>query len=441
MNSTGEDRVGTRLPEGVPPLRPRWLPHLPDRGRWGNRRNRLLCCVAALGIGTSLWAYWLTYTDLRDRAASKVEIAEACAGIVDVDAVMRLRGGVMRASSASDRDLQLHSTPSACRIYRVPGPGRSDDLFTLTVRTSDDDQPVNVVGDDIGLEPFKQRGFGDDDGGDDRDNDVTRSAEHAEPHPLGDGALGHYSDNSVTVHAVCTPGARSSVTVTARADYDDVSDEDRRILAALARDSASRAAAKQSCKAQPAPDAVQLPAPERELGAPKSAKASCAWYGKYLNTVKRDRLPDRMLETPLGPKSSTETCLLAVSPDGVRSIAGDLNGPERRFADSALTHSPWWMRTATYFGPQAESVGSNRFGDITFLKPGTAGGDEAAGVWWASSVCAGRPAIHALTVSYTYDNVAHAQMQGLFRAYVEDITKRRGCTGVKLPRGADFAPR
>ncbi|MFF3458250.1 hypothetical protein ACFYXH_28800 [Streptomyces sp. NPDC002730] len=439
MSHHEQDRAGTRLPEGVPPMRrPQWLPRVPPgrgQGPWRNRCNKLLYAVAFVGIGASLWAFWLTYTDVRDRAASEERIAEACAGIVDAEAVMDLRGGVVRAKpgSGENDEIQLDALPESCRIYWVPGPGKSDDLFSLVVRTSADDVPMNLVGDESWLEPFGRRGDLAS-----RPEDVTRHADHAEPRPLGDGTLGHYSDDSVTVRADCSSGKPASLEVTARADYDEVSDEDRRILAELARGSAVQAAARLKCDSQLLQTPAQLTTPERELRAPKSARASCAWYGRHLGGSRRGRLPDRMLEAPTGAKSATETCLLAVSPAGVREIAQHLGGSEREYADSALTHSPWWMRTASFFGAEAESVALVDIDDRKYLKPGTAGGGEGLGVWWASSVCDGRPAVHALTVSYTYDSVVLDRLPALFRAYVNDITERRGCTDVKFPAPSAF---
>ncbi|WP_251020572.1 hypothetical protein [Streptomyces sp. ISL-98] len=435
MSHHGEDRAGTRLPEGVPPVRrPRWLPRLPP-GPWRDRRNKLLCIAAALGIGASLWAYWLTYTDVRDRATSEDQVAEACAGIVDAEAAMDLRGGVVRASpgSGDNDELRLDALPGSCQIYRVPGPGKSDGLFSLIVRTSADDAPMNVVGDETWLEPFGHR--------EDREfrpDDVTRRADHAEPRPLGDGALGHYSDDSVTVRADCASGNPASLQVTARADYDDVSDEDRRILAELARGSAAQAASRLKCDSQLSRIPMQLKTPERELRAPKAANASCAWYGRHLDESRRGRLPDRMLEAPTGAMSTTETCLLAASPTSVREIAPHLSGSQREYADRALTHSPWWMRTASFFGAETESVAFEGLDDYEYVKAGTAGGGAGPGVWWASSACDGRPAVHTLTVSYTYDDVVLDRLPALFRAYVEGITERRGCTDVEFPAPSAF---
>ncbi|MEV6782616.1 hypothetical protein [Streptomyces sp. NPDC051098] len=439
MSDAWEDRSGTRLPEGVPPMRPRWLPRIPDgpdQGPWRRRSNQLLYVLALAGMGASVWAFWLTLEDMGEKSDSKDRIAEACAGLVDAEAVLSLRGGVVRTKTDSGADsvLRIDSLPSACRIYGVPESGGSDGLFSLVVRTAADGRPLHVVGDESSLEPFQNRL--------DRnaeDEDATRTADRAEPHPLGDGALGDYDHGSVTVRAVCTSGKPAALSVTARADYEDVSDQDRRTLAEVAHGAAVRAAAGLKCDARLSALPSRLPTPDRELGDPKSAKASCGWYRGYLGRTARGRLPDRVLEAPLGAMSSTESCLLAVSPSAVGEIADDLQGPDRTYAEPALTHSPWWMRTSSYLGTDAESVGHSPFADTTFLKPGTAGGDEGAGVWWASSVCDGRPALHALTVSYTYDGVVSGRMAGLLRAYVDDVTKRRGCTDVVFPPATAFA--
>ncbi len=441
MSDAGEDRAGTRLPEGVPPMRPRWLPRIPgrpDQGPWRRRSNQLLYVLALAGMGASLWAFWLTLEDMGEKADSKDRIAEACAGLVDADAVLSLRGGVVRtqADSGADSGLRIDSLPSACRIYGVSESGRSDGLFSLVVRTTADGRPLHVVGDESRLEPFQNPL-----GRESDDEDVTRTADHAEPHPLGDGAPGDYRDDSVTVRAVCASGKPATLSVTARADYEDVSDQDRRTLAEVAHGSAVKAAARLKCDAKVSALPAELPTPGRELGDPTSAKASCGWYRGYLGRTDRGRLPDRVLEAPLGAKSSTESCLLAVSPTAVGEIADDLKGSDREFAEPALTHSPWWMRASSFLGTEAESVGHSLFTDTTFLKPGTAGGDEGAGVWWASSVCDGRPALHALTVSYTYDGVVSGQMAALLRAYVDDVTERRGCTDVVFPPASVFAPK
>ncbi|MFC9245773.1 hypothetical protein ACFT7S_17700 [Streptomyces sp. NPDC057136] len=119
-------------------------------------------------------------------------------------------------------------------------------------------------------------------------------------------------------------------------------------------------------------------------------------------------------------------------------IADGLHDDERDYARSALTHSPWWLRTVSYFGVEARTVGYDGIGgEDKIITAGTAG--HTSGAWWASSNCDGKPALHTLSSSYTYDNVIGPQtMSVLFRAYVDDITKRRGCTHVTYPDAKDF---
>ncbi|MEU5581334.1 hypothetical protein ABZ791_13260 [Streptomyces huasconensis] len=434
---SGQDRAGTRLPDGMtPPRRPRRLPRLPPASPGRHRLNKLFYVAAVLGIGTSLWAYWLTYTDLRDRAASEERIAEACGGVIDAEAVMELRGGFGRAVAWGEDGgaPRPGATPRECRVGWDRGRNGHQGSFSLLIRTPEDPMPMHLVGDSVRLEPFGHRGTLAS-----RPADVTRRADHAEPRPLGDGALGHYTDDAVTVRADCAAGKPSALQVTAKAGYDDVSDADREILAGLARDSLTRAAARLDCRMPRLPEVPdELRGPGRRLSAPETARASCAWYARHLGDTRRGRLPDRLLETPTGAESTTETCLLAVSPRGVRATTPHLSDSQRRLTDSALTHSPWWMRTASFFGTEARSVAVHDYDEPHPARPGTAGGGEGLGAWWASSVCDGRPAVHTLTVSYTYDNLTRDRLRALFRAYVDDITARRGCTDVTFPAPAAF---
>jgi hypothetical protein len=394
--------------------------------------TRLWSGTAVLGIGASLWAFWLTYDDSRDRAASEREIAEACAGLVSGEDVMDLHGGTVRATT--DRTIDLEApAPGWCRVYGVPGPDRSDGLLTLSVRTSADGAPLHTVGDEGASEPFFY---------DSGEQDVTRRADRPEARPLGDGTLGSYTDQSVTVRADCaTPGSGDTpalLTVTARADYDDVSGEDLSRLASIAHGAAERAAAALGCETGLPDLPDRLDPPSRTLRAADTAKHSCAWYGPYLDRTGRSRLPDRALGLPTAPRAAEETCLLAMSPDRARAVRW--SGPEDTadYGDSALTHSPWWMRTASYFGTDARSVGYEDYGsDLRHLRPGTAGGHES-GILWASSTCGGEPALHTLTISYTYDGVIADRRRALFEAYVADITERRGCTDVRLPGEKDY---
>lgn len=60
-------------------------------------------------------------------------------------------------------------------------------------------------------------------------------------------------------------------------------------------------------------------------------------------------------------------------------------------------------------------------------------------IWWASSVCDGKPAIHTLSLgNRSYGKHAARHFEPVFRAYVEDVTRRRGCTDVRLPDADAF---
>ncbi|MFI1030297.1 hypothetical protein [Streptomyces sp. NPDC020951] len=401
--------------------------------------NRLWRWTAWGGIGLSLYAGWLTADDIRDRASSERDISAACDGLVSGAAVMDLQGGMVRAK-ASDYDeyrIDTSELHSSCTVYKVPGPGRTTSLFTLAVRRSDASEPMNWIGDDSGLEPFYDSGVSD-------KSDVTAVADRrSESWPVGDGTLGRYGNWYTTVRAECGPGSRATapelLNVTARADYDDVSAADRERLARLARSAAEAAADRIGCKARLAAlPSRQLASVPTTLRPAKTADGSCRWFAAHLTQQGQDRLPDRALAVPVQEANPLEGCLLAVSPDQVGRIADDLDDDQRDYARSALTHSPWWLRTVSYFGPEASTVGYELLGaDDAIIEPGTAG--HTKGGWWASSVCDGKPALHTLSSSYTYDDILGSQrLNTLFRAYVDDIAKRRGCTDVTYPAAKDF---
>jgi hypothetical protein len=128
-----------------------------------------------------------------------------------------------------------------------------------------------------------------------------------------------------------------------------------------------------------------------------------------------------------------ESCLLAVSPDQVGHIAASLLEDARQYADGGRSYSPWWVRSASYFGAEAKSVGlDDLFDKERIIKPGTAGHSTTA--WWASSLCNGKPALHTLSAAHIYDHLLDDRtLTTLFHAYVADITERRGCTHVTYP--------
>ncbi|MDQ0585350.1 hypothetical protein [Streptomyces rishiriensis] len=394
------------------------------------------------GIGLSLYAGWLTADDIRDRASSERDISAACDGLVSGAAVMDLQGGMVRAEVSDYDEYRIDASElhSSCIVYKVPGSGRTKSLFTLVVRHSDASQPLNWIGDDSGLEPFDDSAGSEGSG----DSDVTAVADRRpEAWPVGDGTLGRYGNWYTTVRAECGAGSRATapklLNVTARADYDDVSAADRDRLARIARSAAEKAADRIGCKSRLAAlPSEQLASVPTALRPAKTADGSCRWFAGHLTRQGQDRLPDRVLEVPVRKANPLEGCLLAVSPDQVDRIADGLDDHDRDYARTALTHSPWWLRTASYFGPEAGTVGYEVIGaEDAIIKAGTAG--HASGAWWASSVCDGKPALHTLSSSYTYDGILGSQrMKSLFHAYVDDITKRRGCTDVTYPDAKEF---
>ncbi|MFF9621711.1 hypothetical protein [Streptomyces griseosporeus] len=146
-------------------------------------------------------------------------------------------------------------------------------------------------------------------------------------------------------------------------------------------------------------------------------------------------MPDRALAVPIRNANPVEGCLLAVSPDPMRQAISRLPEKKRELLRSNFTH--WWMRTVSYFGSEAATVGFNDLGKSQIIKPGTAGHNRS--LWWASSLCAGQPALHTVFFDFTYaDSLDPQTRSDLFRAYVDDITRRRGCTHVKYPALKDF---
>ncbi|MFF9275420.1 hypothetical protein [Streptomyces griseosporeus] len=394
------------------------------------------------GIGLSLYAGWLTVDDARDRASSEREISTACDRLVSPAEVMDLRGGMIRATASTyDADrIDTHKLSSSCTIYKVPGPGQTVGLFTLSVRGSSASEPLNKIYNDILGDPFYDL----DAGGRNAKRDITAVADRRpEPQPLGVGTLGWYNNWYTMVRAECGPGSRATAPrllhVMARADYEDVSAADRRRLARIARSATERLASRIGCRTRlPALPDGSLPEAPSALRPARAAGGSCGWFARRFAgraQVQGKPLPDRVLEVPTRSANPVEGCLLAVSPEPMRQAISRLPEKKRELVRSDLTH--WWVRTVSYFGSEAAAVGFRDLGKDQFIKPGTVGHNRT--LWWASSVCAGQPAVHTVFSDFTYaDSLDPQTRSDLFHAYVDDITKRRGCTHVKYPAMKDF---
>ncbi|WP_234433503.1 hypothetical protein [Streptomyces sp. NRRL WC-3549] len=419
-----DDGIGAARHPGPPDGRPRLRSAL----------NTLFVLVAVAGIGLSLWSV-VTGVAVRARSESRERIDEACGGLVDPDRVLELHGGTVRVK-LSDRDrVSTDERASGCTVYRVEASGKVHGHVALTLDLypagrSTDDRRVEL--DD---EPFRLRRGGAD--------DIAAVADRPVPHPLGDGRLGEYEADTVTARALCTDGGElSSAEVSAAAQYPGpVTPQDRRALAALARQAVGRAAAELGCATELPALPATLPVPKAALGPVAEAGGTCAWYGRFVAEQGRGPLPDRALASPAGEASAHDACLLALGEDEVRRIwpAYEKTSQRPRAMELVLGLSPLWMKTETVVGDGTrwlwtDSPLSER---IDPAAPGTADGP----VWWATSVCDGRPAVHLLRMAYPYDRIAGDRLEALLHAYAEESAARRGCTDVRHPEAADFARR
>ncbi|MEV6259194.1 hypothetical protein AB0M42_00230 [Streptomyces sp. NPDC051784] len=394
--------------------------------------NALFCLVAVVGIGLSVWAVVTQLFDLGARSESRERIERGCGGLVDPDRVLGLNSGIVRVELADRYRIDSDRRVSNCLVYRVGEPGTTYGHFALTLTvypaepTADDRQ---VVLDD---EFFDLRRGGAD--------DITAEADHAVPHPLGDGGLGEYESHMVTARALCEDGGEvSSVEASAVAKYADVATpEDRRALADLARQAVERAAEERGCVSELAPLPDEFPQAAFALRPAVSAGGTCAWYSRLIATEGRGPLPDRALAAPAGRKSAHDACLLALGEDETRRIwpAYEKTTERPRELGLVLSVAPLTVRTETFVGDATRGLRTGPW-EGTAIRPGTAGSDDRT--WWASSVCGGRPALHLMQVSYPYDRILRDRLESVFRAYVDEATGRRGCTGAVLPTPGDFA--
>ncbi|MFF8387356.1 hypothetical protein ACF053_27450 [Streptomyces kanasensis] len=345
---------------------------------------------------------------------------------------MDLQGGMVRAKNSKHDWLSFGAPSSSCSIYREHGPGKATGLFTLELTTSDSSEPLHVIGDASRVEPFFTRGSG-------RGRDITAAAERRpESWPVGDGTLGWYGNWYTIARAECGPGSREDAPellhVKARADYQDVPAEDRDRLTRIARSATAELADRLGCRTRlPAlPDAPSAPVPSA-LRPARTAEGTCSWFARHIRERGQGRLPDRALAVPARTANPADGCLLAASPEQVGRIAEGLAGERLESARDALTISPWWLRAASYFGAEAGSVGYQvPGGEVKRIEAGTGG--HTIDIWWASSLCGGKPALHTLSSNYPYGDVVGSRaMSDLFRAYVADTAKRRGCTRVADP--------
>ncbi|MET9957848.1 hypothetical protein ABZ128_01935 [Streptomyces sp. NPDC006326] len=414
------------------PLEPSRGGPLPDRGRRRNAVNLLLLLAGVGGLAFGSWALYDAYATGQARTASRALITRACAGLVDPDEVMRLDGGADRVVLGGEdpSTIDFDTIPDRCVLSRLEGDSLGREFkyghFTLSLQGLPQARDLHLSGEGW-KPPFAVLRSG-------PQGDVTARTTLPDRMPLGDGRLGDYGPDDVTVVARCEQPARAGTTslvVTAASPSTRHETGDRPILARLARRAAEHAAEEYGCRTGLPGLPDELPPPVTALGPAGGRTDSCGWYAAHLRTADREQLPDRAAGVPVPGAAREEGCLLAMSPEGNERVLGLLTGAEREDAATSLGHSPWWLRTRSYFGDDAAAVtvtGGRRPDPVV---PGTAG--RTKDLLYGSMSCAGRPATLTMVVPYTYRSVLGPRLDGLFTAYATDTAQRRGCTGLVLP--------
>ncbi|MEU7552919.1 hypothetical protein AB0B01_11255 [Streptomyces sp. NPDC044571] len=394
--------------------------------------NLLLVLAGVGGLAFGGWALYDAYATGQARTASRALTTRACAGLVDPDEVMRLDGGADRVVLGGEdpSTVDFDTIPDRCVLSRLEEDRLGQEFkyghFTLALKGLPQARDLHTA-DEGWKPPFATLRAGSKD-------DATARTTLPDRMPLGDGRLGDYGPDDVTVVARCEQPAKvgtTSLIVTAISPGTRHEAEDRPILARLARRAAERAAEEYGCRTRLPELPDRLPEPVTALGPVGERADSCGWYAAHLRTVDRERLPDRAAGVPVGGAAREEGCLLAMSPGGSERALGFLAREEREDAVTSLRHSPWWLRTRSYFGEDAAAVTVPGGRSPEPVVPGRAG--RTKDVLYGSMTCEGRPATLTMVVPYTYRPVLGPRLDELFKAYATDTATRRGCTGLVLP--------
>ncbi|WP_327414858.1 hypothetical protein [Streptomyces sp. NBC_01233] len=136
---------------------------------------------------------------------------------------------------------------------------------------------------------------------------------------------------------------------------------------------------------------------------------------------------------PVAAHTRGESCTPAVGPQEAQRIHDGLTGQERADApaSSRIQDHPWWIRTQTYVGDEAQ-------GTCVSSLPGRISAVERragrqGGVLFGSADCQGRPAAFTLQAAAGYGELVEPRLAELFKAYATDAAARRGCTELTLP--------
>ncbi|MFE9335856.1 hypothetical protein [Streptomyces sp. NPDC007063] len=399
--------------------------------------NVVLCLTAVAGI-------WWGGPLLLQTWTARQQIDEGCGGLVPAVPVLALSpaGGTISHRQSDSGTIQLDADlPQQCELFSTEAGEKHDTssgqrwFFTGAVGALPSKTPVTPEdSQDRLLDPY---------------GDPTYP-----PEPLGGGIVGTVSVSGVTVELPCSDGrangkpveklwARASLTEPGRpfSEKGQLFSSDRNALADIAVRTLNNLAEHAGCTDR-LPDApTDIPALTAGPEGAAHANGTCEWYRKK-DFAGDEQLPDQVLESRTDNRLWDERCGLVLGEERAHRLWESVAADRRH----STVHPPssigeWYVSLHTYAGEGAENVQLDSIGydePPVEPEPGTAGrGDES--MWWASSVCAGKPQIHTMTVSYGYDKVIPPERaEKLFRAYVTDVASRRGCTDTQFPASSAF---
>ncbi|MFF6780849.1 hypothetical protein [Streptomyces sp. NPDC012510] len=409
---------------------------IPDRIR--KSVNVLLCLAAVVGIGWSGKEIWQVWNNRR-------QIEAGCAGLVPAGRVLALSpaGGGIRHRVGDEGTIELDAgLPQDCELFSTEA---GEKLGTRTGERWFFTAAVGVHPDESPTVPEGPWGFL---------LDPLGKPDHP-AEPLGGGITGTVTDSGVIVELPCAGGkagdrpvkslwARASLMDLRSAfrDNGQLTDHDRNVLAETAVLTANNLADRLGC-ADRLPDPPEdVPALTRGPLPVSRANGTCAWY-REAGFARQDGLADQVFESRRKGETWDESCALVLS-------RGEANGlyrahrDEKKYGYIVEPQNPgqWFVSFHTYSGELAKNV---QLKDIhsdetpTVAAPGEAGRDgQGLAVWWASSVCGGKPRIHTMTIAVGYDKLTALAYEKVFRAYVTDAAERHDCTDITFPAHETF---
>ncbi|MEU6844154.1 hypothetical protein ABZ930_20000 [Streptomyces sp. NPDC046716] len=401
--------------------------------------NVLFCLVAVFGIGWGGKEIWQVLS-------ARHQIDEACGGLVPAGRVLALSpaGGTVTHRVADEGTVQLGGLLSGedCEIFSTEAGEKtgtsSGERWFFT----------GAMGSVAQQEPYTPE-----DPWDDLLDPGGPYTSHVYPdQPLGGGIAGTVSDTGVTVQLPCADGrlsGRPAGTLWASAgltesdspftEQGQLTGHDRTVMADIAVTTANRLAERAGCadRLPDAPDDV----PALTEGPTPAAEASgtCAWF-RGSGLVKGSGAPDQTLQSRTDSRAWDERCVLVLSAQRANAV-WEAEGDGLDSVYSPDRPGKYFASFHTYSGAAAGNVqlpGSAASRAAVDAEPGEAGRVTGEPVWWASSVCAGKPRVHTMTMSFGYGRVASSEYGRIFRTYVDDQARRHDCTDITFPDAESF---